>query len=232
MKNRLVQAQKKVLRAVTSLGHPELYLIGGTALAFRFRHRESEDLDFFTPKWSRSLHQKIARCIRRETGFPGELVAETTKRGQSKMAVYNFQIGGELTLKVDLVQDLDRLLHPVGKDGIASVDDIYLRKIRAAIGWMGKSSLAGHPMAGGRQTAKDKYDLWYLSEHYEPLSIWFPKHFVREDYARLVMWLRTMTTQAAVFGLLDAKSGCDTRRIQKHLEDQINDKLNRVYVRS
>ena len=57
-------------------------------------------------------------------------------------------------LKVDFVEDLERLLHPIAKDGIASVDDIYLRKIRAAIGWTEKVSPIGRPVAGSRRASR------------------------------------------------------------------------------
>jgi len=232
MKKAQSQAQRKILRAVTSLGLPDLYLVGGTALAFRFEHRISDDLDFFTPAWSTSLHRKVARHIKKETGFPGRLVAETTKRGRVKMAVYNFTIDTKLKLKVDIVQDADRLIHPVAKEGIASVDDIYLRKMRAAIGWTEKLSPVGLPMAGGRQASRDLFDLWYLSEHHSPLSEWFPQHFGRAEYARLAAWLRAMTTQATLLDLLNIAPDGDVRRIRSHLENQIYDRLNRIYVQT
>lgn len=232
MENVPSQAQRKILRAAVSLGFPDLYLVGGTALTFRFRHRVSEDLDFFTPAWSKSLHQKATRHIRKETGFPGRLVNETTRRGRAKIAVYNFEIGAESNLKVDFVEDFDCLLHPVAKDGIASVDDIYLRKIRAAIGWAEKSSPIGRPMAGGRQASRDLFDLWHLSEYHIPLSEWFPRHFGRAEYARLAAWLRAMSTQATLLDLLNVVPDCDMRRIRGHLESQIYDRLNRIYVQT
>ena len=226
------QAQRKILRAVVSLGLPDLYLVGGTALTFRFRHRVSEDLDFFTPTWSRSLHQKVARHIKRQTGFSGRLVGEITKRGKAKMAVYNFEIGTKQDLKVDFVEDFDRLLHSVEGDGIASVDDLYLRKMRAAIGWTEKVSSIGRPMVGGRQASRDLFDLWYLSEHHSPLSEWFPQRFGRMEYARLAAWLRAMSTQAIFLDLMDVAPDCDVRRIRNHLESHAYDRLNRIYIQT
>lgn len=224
------QAQKRILRAVASLGLSDFYLVGGTTLGFRFGHRVSEDLDFFTPAWSKLLHRKVARHVRRETGFVGRLVNETTRRGRVKMAIYNFKVGEQSDLKVDVVEDFDRLLHPVGKDGIASVDDLYLRKMRAAIGWAEKVSPVGLPMAGGRQASRDLFDLWYLSEHHRPLSEWFPQHFGRSEYARLAAWFRAMSTQATLLDLLNVAPDCDARRIRGHLENQIYDRLNCIYV--
>ncbi|MBI3323558.1 MAG: nucleotidyl transferase AbiEii/AbiGii toxin family protein [Candidatus Omnitrophica bacterium] len=210
---------------------PNLYLIGGTALSLRFKHRVSEDLDFFTPKWSKALHRRISRAIKQETGFQVASFEEMAKRGRAKMAVYHFQIKPDLLVKVDVVEDVAPLLHPVGEDGLASVDDIYLRKIRAAIGWTSKTSPVGGPLPGGRQAARDLYDLWYLSERYEPLSRWFPQHFTRADYERLAGWLRGMTGTATVVELLSTAPGCDTKRIRQHMEKQIYEELNRYYVR-
>jgi hypothetical protein len=146
------------------------------------------------------------------------------------MAVYNFEVGKKPDLKIDFVEDFDRLLHPVEEDGIASVDDLYLRKMRAAIGWTEKVSPIGRPIAGGRQASRDLFDLWYLSEHHSPLSEWFPQHFGREEYVRLAAWLRAMPIQATLLDLLDVAPPGGVPRIRSHLESQIYDRLNRVYV--
>jgi len=168
----------------------------------------------------------------KETGFVGRLVHETTKRDRAKMAVYHVEAGEQPGLKIDVVEDFDRLLHPVEQDGIASVDDLYLRKIRAAIGWTEKVFSTGRPMTGGRQASRDLFDLWYLSAHHSPLSTWFPQHFGRSEYARLAAWLRAMSTQATFLDLLDVAPDCDGRRIRHHLENQVYDRLNRVYVQT
>ena len=199
----------------------------------RFDHRKSDDLDFFTPNWSRPLHKRIAREIRTKIGYSGSLDTEVVKPKRAKFARYYFQVSKKLKLKVELVQDFEQLLAPVGEDGIASTDDIYLRKIRTAVGWGEKVSSDGRPIpAGGRYTARNLFDLWYLSEHYQPLWVWFPKHFERAEYERLVGWLRSMTGASTVVELLNTKPGCDTRRIRQHLEEQIYERLNRVYVRT
>ena len=74
------------------------------------------------------------------------------------------------------------------------------------------------------------FDLWYLSAHHVPLHEWFPAHFGREDYARLARWLQAMTRQDTAFALLDVAPGCDTKRVLRHLEEQVYERLNRVYV--
>ena len=225
----LLKAQKQILQVVTS-SKSNVYLVGGTALAIRYKHRYSEDLDFFTQRWTKALHRTLAKRITTATGFPARLIAEQRKPGLAGVAFYNFQITTKDLLKVDVIEDFDRLLHPVGLDGVASLDDICLRKLRAVIGWRGRRSSTGQELSGGRQEAKDLFDVWYLSTHHAPLHEWFPAHFSREDYARLTRWLQAMTRQETTFALLDVAPGCNTKRIVRHLEEQVYDRLNRVYV--
>ena len=196
----------------------------------RYQHRYSEDLDFFTQRWTKSLHRMLAKRITAATGFAAKPLSEQRKPGQAGVASYNFQVTAKDLLKVDVIEDIDRLLHPIGPDGIASLDDIYLRTLRAVIGWRGKRSPTGQELTGSRQAAKDMFDLWHLSAHHAPLHEWFPAHFGREDYARLTRWLQAMTRQETTFALLDVAPGCDAKRIVRHLEDQVYDRLNRVYV--
>lgn len=58
----VVKAQKKMLQAVAKADLP-VYLAAGMALAIRFGHRYSEDLDFFTQRWSQALHRKLSKQI-------------------------------------------------------------------------------------------------------------------------------------------------------------------------
>lgn len=223
--------QKRVLKIVRGAGYP-VYLVGGTALAMYFHHRPSEDLDFFTHHWTPSLHRTIITRIRRVTGFRSTLRRARRHPNQLKIAVYDLFTGKAGTLKIDIVEDLDSLLQPLHSDGRASLDDLYLRKLRAVIGWPGKRSVIGRPIPGGREAAKDMFDLWCLSTQYRPLAEYFSSHFGQDEYGRLAGWLRTMSHHAMVTGLLAIKPGCDTRAIRTHLEQQILHRLNRVYVPS
>ena len=225
----IVKAQKKMLQAVAKAGLP-VYLAAGTALAIRCGHRYSEDLDFFTRRWSHTLHLKLCKQIERATAFSFRLLDERINRRLAKVAAYEFSIAKGACIKVDVIEDFDSLLKPIEPDGIASMDDLYLRKIRAVIGWTTKPSSTGQLVAGGRQDVKDLFDLWYLSTHYAPLHEWFPAHFGRQDYQRLTRWLRAMTGQAIVFDVLDVAPGCDTQRMMQHMEQQVYERLNRRYV--
>lgn len=231
MKNDLLGIQKRVLQAVVRTRAP-VYLVGGTALAMYFGHRASEDLDFFTHRWTPHLHASLAARIAVVTGSQGTLRPQRLHPKRLKIAVYDFPIGRTMVLKVDIVEDPEVLLRPVGANGLASLDDLYLRKLRAVIGWRWKQSVIGRPLTGGREATKDLFDLWYLSTHYQPLSEWFVSHFNQDDYGRLADWFRRMSQHSTSVALLEMKPGCDTGAVRRHLEHQIFDQLNQYYVRA
>ena len=135
-----------------------------------------------------------------------------------------------MILKVDFVKDIADLIGPRGKDGIANIEDIYFRKILAVIGWKAGESKAGRALAGGRKKTKDLFDVYYLSAHVKPLSQWFPSHFDQNAYERLAAWYLGIPKQKTVVELLDLVSGCDTKLVFKHLDDEIIHKLNREYA--
>ncbi len=227
--------QKRMWQAVKSSSLP-VYLVGGTALAFQYHHRESEDLDFFCQRehWSHSLHTQLAKRITTVTGFQRTLLAEQRNKRMVGMARYEFKTDTDLVIKVDVVQDHDLLLWPP-EDGVASTDDLYLRKIRAAIGWKTTRSVTGRLMAG-RQALKDLYDLWWLSAHIMALHEWFPQHLQRTDYARFVPWLVWATTADPLTAvqLLKIVPECDDARLMRatirtHMQHQA-DQLNRKFM--
>lgn len=227
-KHLFLQAQRRILKLVADR-YPQVYLVGGTALNLLYYHRASEDLDFFTQHYSRKLHRDIAATVRRKTGYPFALVEEETRKNYVNMAVYEFEIGKAAVLKVDFVSDFVELLKPRSKNGMASIEDIYCRKILAAIGWTGRESRIGRKLAGGRQKTKDLFDIFYLSHCVQPLSEWFPQSFDREAYERLVSWYLGLPRQKTVGELLELVPRCDTKAVFKHLDDEIIHKLNRKY---
>ena len=87
----LLKAQQTILKLVVAR-YPQVYLVGGTAMSLRYRHRASEDLDFFTQAYTRALHRRIASSIRRHTGFPCAMVSEEVRRQYVPMAVYDCTI--------------------------------------------------------------------------------------------------------------------------------------------
>jgi len=225
----LIHAQQQILKIVAKV-YPEVYLVGGTAIGLLYHHRVSEDLDFFTQNYSTRLHREIAAYLKRKTGFKYRLVEEEERKKYLPTAVYEFQIGTDIVLKVDFVRDVADLIRPRNKNGIANIEDIYYRKMLAVIGWKAGESKVGRALAGGRQRAKDLFDVFYLSAHVKPLSRWFPGYFDQNAYERLTAWYLSVPKQKTVMELLDLVPGCDTKIVFKHLDDEIIHKLNREYT--
>ncbi len=228
-KNSLQRAQRKILSLV-SKQYPHVYLVGGTALSLLYRHRFSEDLDFFTQTYTPGLHRAIARFIGKKTGFKFELEGEEKRKKYIPMAVYAFQVARDSILKIDFVADYVKVLKLRQKNGIASVDDIYYRKMLAVIGWKAGESATGRMLAGGRQKTKDLYDVYFLSSRVQALSVWFPRHFDVKAYQRLTAWYLSISRQNAVIELLELVPGCDTRTVFKHLDAEIEGELNKRYL--
>src|SRR3990167_2093067 len=183
----LQKTQKQILNLVAA-EYPQVYLVGGTAINLLYHHRISEDLDFFTQTYSSKLHREITTFIRKETGFKFNLVAEEKRKKYLPMAIYEFEIGKGLILKVDFVKDVVDLVRPQDENGIANIEDIYYRKMLAAIGWKAGESKMGRALAGGRQKAKDLFDIYYLSRYVKHLNQWFPDYFDQDAYERLTAW--------------------------------------------
>lgn len=225
----ILRAQKLILEHVAAQ-YRQVYLVGGTAISLLYGHRISEDLDFFTQKYLPRLHQEIAASIKQKTGYSFRLVEEEKRKKYLPMAVYEFEVGKNLFLKVDFVKDIAALIQLPGPDGIASINDLYYRKILTVIGWKAGESNIGRALAGGRQKTKDLFDLFYLSFHEMPLSRWFPKYFDRPAYERLAAWHFSIPKQKTMLELMDLVPDCDTKAIFKHLDDEIIYKLNREYT--
>jgi predicted nucleotidyltransferase component of viral defense system len=228
-KTRVLDCQRRILRLVADR-YPQVYLVGGTALSLSFKHRYSEDLDFFTQHYTATLHRQMASFISRVTGFSFSMIEEEKRSRYVKMAVYEFEIGRHSVLKVDFVSDVSALLKPRRRNGLASVEDIYCRKILAVIGWKMKASSVGRVLAGGRQKTKDLYDIFYLSGRFEVLSDFFPKYFDAHAYERLVSWYLNISKQRAITELLELVPKCDTKSVFMTLDDEIIYKLNKRYA--
>ncbi|MBI2093614.1 MAG: nucleotidyl transferase AbiEii/AbiGii toxin family protein, partial [Candidatus Omnitrophica bacterium] len=159
-KDALKRVQKRILDLVAK-NYPQVYLVGGTAISLLHHHRISEDLDFFTQSYSPKLHREIAAFIGKQTHFKYDLVKEEKRKKYVPMATYEFQVAQDSPLKVDFVSDYVNVLQPRQKNGIASIEDIYYRKILAVIGWKAGESATGQALAGGRQKTKDLYDIFF-----------------------------------------------------------------------
>ncbi|MBI3602531.1 MAG: nucleotidyl transferase AbiEii/AbiGii toxin family protein [Candidatus Omnitrophica bacterium] len=222
MKNKAayIQKEQKRIFALVTKKFKNYYLTGGTGLAFYFRHRFSEDLDFFSQKYDRKDPEKIMDYIAKQTGFDYQLDVEQNTPKLIPMKVYFMELKDKQVLKIDFVKDFVPNVHPI-KGGLHSLDDIYYRKIHAAIGAQSKQGQSGRLMATGRQSVKDLFDLYYLSSHYKPLSDVFFEYFAYNETERLDAWYRGFNRSETKLALMDLVTRIDTGKVFKYLDDQI-----------
>lgn len=215
--------QKKIARLVTK-EFKQFYLTGGTALAFHFRHRISEDLDFFTQSYDRKKPKQIMDFIQQRTGFSFHLESEQKNPRMVPMQIYYLKLNQKQLLKIDFVRDLLKNIKPV-RNGLHSVEDIYIRKIIAAVGMKDQESEIGRPLPSGRQSTKDLFDLYFLSSHYQPLPDFFLKHFSPSKAEVLIVWYRRFNRMDLKLELLDLVENVDTNKILKSMDEQILNQL-------
>ena len=221
MQNRsYILKEQKRIAVMVSNKFKDYYLTGGTALAFYVKHRFSEDLDFFSQKYDKKMPDKIMAYIAKETGFDYKLDDVQDDPKLIPMKVYSMTLKGGEALKIDFVKDYTDNIGPV-KNGLHSMEDIYYRKICAAIGRQEKQGETGHAMATGRQSIKDLFDLYYLSSKYKPLSEFFFEYFSYDKTKRLEAWYRGFNRTETKFALIDLIPKVDTGKIFKHLDNQI-----------
>lgn len=215
--------QKRITNIVTGK-FKNYYLTGGTALSFYFNHRFSEDLDFFTQKYRKEVPDKIMNYIAEKTGFNFKLEAEQDDPKLVPMKVYFLELKKKGILKIDFVQDFEKNINKI-TNGIHSIEDIYVRKIGAAIGTGSKESIIGKLMAAGRQTAKDLFDIYYLSKQHKPVSDFFLEFFSLDKAESIIAWYRGFNRMDLKLELMDLVPGVDTGKVLKHLDNEILKKL-------
>lgn len=220
-----IQKEQRRITDLVTGEFKEYYLTGGTALAFYFNHRFSEDLDFFSQKYRKTDPEKIMKRIAEETGFSYQLDAVQDDPKLVPMKVYSMELKNGQMLKVDFVKDYVENIKQI-KNGLHSVDDIYLRKLYAAIGQQGKESETGRAGASGRQSVKDLFDIFYLSFKHKPLSDVFFEYFSYDKVDRLDDWYRKFDRTKTKFGLMDLVEKVDTGKILEHLDEQILKKIS------
>ena len=132
-----------VLKRLQSLPElAEFHLVGGTALALRYGHRLSIDLDLFGENFEKEL---IISAIQKEFG-----TSFSCEETHSQWSIFCFIED----IKVDLVKYPHTLIAPVEKiEGmkIAASEDIAAMKINAVL---------------GRASKKDFWDIYELLQHY------------------------------------------------------------------
>lgn len=218
----IIRLEQKRITAAITRQHKKYYLTGGTALAFYFNHRLSEDLDFFTQSYEPTEPDRILREISETAGYRFHL--EQSDPRLVPMKIYTLEVGKGIFLKVDFVQDFTRNLRPI-RDGLHSLDDIYYRKLCAAVGGKKEESPTGQPLPSGRQSAKDVFDLHTLSERCQTLPSFFMRHFSDDQAERLIAWWRGFDRLRLKLELADLAPRKDPARILKDLDEKILKKL-------
>ncbi len=199
---------------------PGYYLTGGTALAFYYAHRFSEDLDFFTQEYHPDDSEKVMKFIEKETGFSFELKREQTDPKLVPLKIYNLELKNGLFLKIDFVSDFHENIKPI-KNGLHSIEDIYYRKIIAAIGISEKVNIIGKMIPSGRQAPKDFFDIYTLSTRYRPLSEFFLEYYEPERAELLFDWYKRFNRMNLQMDLIDYVDGIDTRKVFRYFDKEV-----------
>ena len=230
MRGKIIKYQEKVLKILADK-IDGFYLAGGTALSnFYFQHRDSEYLDFFMGRFEKSEITGIVVVLSKELQRPVKLLKQQTRKNLVKMMVFSIEFSKKDKLKIDFVEDYVKLIkRPRNINGInvMSLEDIYLRKIYAVAGYWQREDKTGRKIGlGGRQEAKDFYDLYYLSHTFMGFADFAGKYcddVVREN---LIRWYRTYDRMDIKTGLQDLKLKkiVDYQDIEKYFKKEI-DKL-------
>ena len=215
--------QRKITRMVAKK-FKNYYLTGGTALSFYFGHRFSEDLDFFTQRYTKEEPERIMNFVAKKTGFAFKLEAEQDDPKLIPMKVYFLELKKGHILKIDFVQDFQKNIKRI-KDGVHSVEDIYYRKIASGMGVVKKQDLTGRIIHAGRQSVKDLFDLYYLSKHYRLLSEFFFEYFSYDKAESFIAWYRGFNRLSLKIRLLDLIPKVDTAGVIKYLDNELLKKL-------
>jgi len=227
--------QEKVLNALS--GKVDDYCLGGgTALSmFYFRHRQSLDLDFFTSKFSRKNILSLVKFLSDRIDKDFEIIGEQQKKDKVRVVIFNARLSKNEMLKIDFIEDYIRRLKPARQiDGIwvFALEDIYLRKIYTVTGTMESLDLVGRKIAiGGRQEAKDFYDLYFLSHTFMNLSRFTLRYCNATIQEASVRWFRTYPRFEIKTGLLElkTKNRVDYREMEEHFKDEI-DRLLEIQI--
>lgn len=224
----IISARNEVLKQLANkLGG--FYLAGGTALSLvYFQHRESYDLDFFTKDFSKAKIEILMSGLSEDIGLKVRLEGEVDRKGLARMLVYSLIIDENKSLKIDFIEDVNRILEPLRiVDGVPvlSKQDIYFRKILTACGSMSAiDSLGRGVFIGGRQEAKDFFDLYYLSKTYMSLSDFAAKYCQQPQKESIIVWFRTYNRLEIKLGLKEIITDKEVSflEMEKHFKDEVN----------
>lgn len=219
-----IKSEQKTVTRIITKKFKSYYLTGGTALSFYFSHRFSEDLDFFTQEYRKEHPDRIMDFISEKTGFDFKLEAEQDNPKLILMKVYFLELKKDCVLKIDFVQDFKKNIKKI-ENGLHSVEDIYFRKIVAVVGMEKKESIAGRVTVAGCQTAKDLFDIYYLSRYYRPVPEFFLEYFSIDKAESFIAWYRGFNRMELKLELLDLAVGIDSGKVLSYLDNEILKRL-------
>lgn len=233
MRQNLLSFQKKVLK-ILSGRIDDFYLGGGTALSlYYFHHRESLDLDFFTQDFSKIRVLEIIQFLSAALDKKIERIGEESRRGKVKILVYSIPVNKNHSLKLDFIQDYLKPIKPprlINGIKILSLEDIYQRKIYALLGTLpAEDSLGRRILKGGRQEAKDFYDVYCLSQIFMKLSDFafrYGNPLVREA---LIRWFSAYDRMEIKTGLLELRlnKDIDYYDMERHFKKEVHKILDK-----
>jgi predicted nucleotidyltransferase component of viral defense system len=215
-----------------------LFLAGGTALSlYYFHHRESFDLDFFTKEFSEKRIKDVISQISQSLKIDTDIVAELNLKQSAKMircyAIINSEQflktdRNEGSLKIDFVEDVYRNIESgnIVVEGIPvlSKENIYLRKIFAMCGYFRVVDDAGREsFLGGRQEAKDFFDLYHLSKTFIPFSKFVAKYCNPDEKEAIIIWHKRYDRLSMKSELLDiiTEQKIDYRDMESHFNSEV-----------
>lgn len=171
-KDILYQLQETVLLQLQSLNDHQMVaakLCGGTALSRCWLdHRISYDLDFFLPNGFNA--RKLAEAMKMAgINFKTKEIVDDLKNANQ---LHGYIVHEESNLKVSFVEDAYFELYPAIEKSFGSghvqtedISGLYHRKLRTIAG----HGSDGDSFDGGRQKARDVFDIYVLSKTYKPL---------------------------------------------------------------
>lgn len=229
MKNKpIINLREKVLDMVPSWPKG-YYLGGGTALArMYFHHRDSLDLDFFTARFNRKEILALAKEMSGRIKKDINLVGEQSLRKYLRMLVFSIDLGKGAALKIGFIEDWLGLINPVRlMDGVPvlSLEDIYIRKIYTVSGTVESKDIVGKKIfLGGREEAKDFYDLYFLSHTFQRLSVFIGRYGNPAIKEGFINWFRTYNRMDIKTGILEliSRKEIDYRLMERHFKKEID----------
>jgi predicted nucleotidyltransferase component of viral defense system len=229
----LIRWQENVLKALA--GRADNYCLGGgTALSrVYFHHRHSFDLDFFSIKFNRKETLALINFLSDSLKKEFKLIGEQAIKDKVRIMIFSAALTKTASLKIDFIEDYIKRLKPAKQvDGVwvFALEDIYLRKVYAITGTAEAVDLIGRTVGiGGRQEAKDFYDLYFLSHTFMNLSDFAFKYCNATIQEALIRWFRTYSRIEIKTGILElkTKNKINYKEMEKHFREEIDCLLER-----